>query len=57
MSKRSIFSHRERRTDAHTSNPTRDLPCRCGSGRKYKNCHLSDDREIEEKARPKEAKS
>jgi hypothetical protein len=33
--------------------PGRNAPCRCGSGRKYKKCHLAaDERAEEERNRP-----
>jgi len=33
----------------------RNDPCHCGSGRKYKQCHLAKDEEAERTARAKEA--
>lgn len=35
--------------------PGRNDPCHCGSGRKYKNCHLAKDEEVERAARAKAA--
>jgi len=35
--------------------PERNEPCWCGSGRKYKKCHLASDEEAERRQRPPEA--
>jgi hypothetical protein len=37
--------------------PGRNDPCHCGSGRKYKNCHLAKDEEAERTARAKAAEA
>jgi len=41
--------------DAETRRPGRNEPCHCGSGKKYKHCHLAQDEEADREARAQEA--
>lgn len=43
--------------DTKTPRPGRNQPCHCGSGKKYKNCHLGKDEEAARTARAKAAET
>jgi len=42
-------------TDTIPHRPGRNEPCHCGSGKKYKHCHLAADEEEDRAARAKQA--
>ena len=41
--------------EAGTKHPGRNEPCHCGSGKKYKHCHLAEDEEADRIARAQQA--
>jgi hypothetical protein len=41
--------------EAETRRPGRNEPCHCGSGKKYKACHLTSDEEADRAARAQQA--
>jgi hypothetical protein len=41
--------------EAETRRPGRNEPCHCGSGKKYKHCHLAADEEAERALRAQQA--